>query len=40
MKGDIKPNIQFSNLISLKKKKTKSSQKDLITDAVDSWNLH
>ena len=27
MKGDIKPNIQFSNLISLKKKKNKKLTK-------------
>ena len=38
MKGDIKPNIRLSN-ISLKNV-TKSPQKDLITNAVDSWNLH
>ena len=38
MKGDIKPNIQFIN-ISLKNI-TKSLQKDLVTDALDSWNLH
>ena len=29
MKGDIKPNIQFSNLISLKKKKQKAHKKIL-----------
>ena len=30
MKGDIKPNIQFSNLISLKKKKKQKAHKKIL----------